>query len=99
MIILFALISAEIALLLYLFYEVSLQFLHFFNFKKKVECLVENYDLMANLSAGFFVGTIVAVIVTTKILFIAVYTMAAILSFLAMIDFNYKSKYNKEKRN
>jgi len=51
-----------------------------------------DYGFMTNLTIGIFASSIVALIVSTGTFTILVYTLVAVVSFIAMIDYNYKNK-------
>jgi len=49
-----------------------------------------DYSFMTNLSMGIFASSIVALVVSTGIYTIVAYSLVAVVSFVAMIDYNYK---------
>jgi len=85
--------------LLYLLVSISLDLLKFIFYKHKffvLRFLVKlrhtyyDYSFMTNLSMGVFASSIVALVVSTGVYTIVAYSLVAVISFIAMIDYNYK---------
>lgn len=57
-----------------------------------------DYSFMTNLSMGIFVSSLVALIISQSVMSVITCTMAMIISLIAMIDYNYKNKYNGKRR-
>ena len=95
MIILSVLVIVETLLILHILYKISSLYLKLFKFKEKFKYSIEDMELMTNLSLGVFVGSVVAVIVTVNVYLVATYVASATISFFAMIEYNYKKRYNE----
>ena len=62
----------------------------FYRFFIKLKFSWNDNAFMSNLSMGIFASSIVALIVSTGVFTITIYILVAIVSFIAMIDYNFK---------
>ena len=63
--------------------------------KVKVKHSLLDNSFMTDLSLGVFTGSIIGLVVTTSSIETAIYAASTCASLVAMIDYNYKKKYNK----
>ena len=61
----------------------------------KVRFSFYDYSFMTNLSMSIFASSLVSLIVSQSVMSIVACAIAMVMSFIAMIDYNYKNKYNK----
>ena len=79
----------------YIFNRYRIVLLKFF---VKLKYAFNDYDFMANLSIGIFASSLIALVVSVKEVVIIIYVITTVLSFVAMIDYNYKKRYNKGRK-
>lgn len=82
----------ELAVNIFIKYKFSI-----FRLFIKLKFSYYDYAFMSSLSMGVFASSIVAIIVS-KGGFIIAYFVVAIVSFKAMIDYNYKNRYNEDNK-
>jgi len=63
----------------------------------KVRFAFNDYTFMTNLSIGIFASSLVALIVSQSVASVVICMTAMIMSSIAMVDYNYKNKYNNKK--
>jgi len=66
--------------------------------KVKAKFAYLDYKFMTNLSIGIFASSLVAMFVAESFISVVVFSITITISAIAMIDYNYKNKYNKEER-